>query len=87
MVIDGEVDAMVGNYPVCVLSVLRHPDAGLSTIVSPFTFEPIGIGLPADAPLLTNLVENYLTLLEGTGLLEQLRVKWFADGSWLTQLP
>jgi polar amino acid transport system substrate-binding protein len=87
MVVDGEVDAMVGDFPGCVLSVLRHPDAGLSTIVSPYTFEPIGIGLPPDAPLLTNLIENYLTLLEGTGLLEQLRAKWFADGSWLAQLP
>jgi len=87
MVVDGEVDAMVGNYPVCVLSVLRHPGAGLSTIVSPFTYEPIGIGLPPNAPLLTNLVQNYLTILEGNGLLEKLREKWFADGSWLDQLP
>lgn len=87
MVIDGSVDALVADYPVCVLSVLRHPGAGLATIVSPFTFEPIGVALPPDSPLLTNLVQNYLTLLEGTGLLEQLREKWFSDGSWLAQLP
>jgi ABC-type amino acid transport substrate-binding protein len=87
LLLDGKVDALVADYPVCILSVLQHPGAGLATIVSPFTFEPIGVALPADAPLLTNLVENYLTLLEGTGLLEQLREKWFADGSWLSQLP
>jgi len=56
-------------------------------MVSPFTFEPIGAAVSADDALMANLVQNYLTTLEGTGLLEALRLKWFADGSWLDQLP
>jgi polar amino acid transport system substrate-binding protein len=87
MVIGGEVDALVADYPICVVSVLRNPGAGLQSVISPFTFEPIGIALPADDMLFVNLVQNYLKSLEGTGLLDQVRLKWFADPSWLLELP
>lgn len=86
-VIGDEVDALVADYPICVLSVLRHPDQGLATLVSPLTIEPIGIALPADDALLLNLVQNYVSALQLTGAMEALRSKWFDDGSWLTQLP
>ncbi len=54
--------------------------------MTPFTIEPLGIALPADAPLLVNLVENYLRSLENTGILTQLKAKWFSDGSWVSEL-
>ena len=87
MVIDDEVDALVADYPICALSVLRHPEAGLSMLTTPFTVEPLGIALPAEDPLFANLVENYLNTLDGTGLLTQLKAKWFSDGSWVSELP
>ena len=87
MVVDDEVDALFADYPVCVLSVLRNPNAGLASVVAPLSFEPIGIALPATDPLFVNLVQNYLTLLEGTGLLDGLRARWLQDPSWLAQLP
>jgi polar amino acid transport system substrate-binding protein len=77
----------VADYPICVLSVLRHPDQGLATLVTSLTIEPIGIALPANDALLVNLVQNYLNALEGTGALEALRARWFEDASWLDQLP
>ena len=86
MVIKDEVDALVADYPICVLSVLRNPNAGLAA-AKPLSLEPIGIALPAGDPLLVNLVENYLGALQATGLLEQLRKRWFDDASWLAQVP
>jgi polar amino acid transport system substrate-binding protein len=86
-VIDGRVDALVADFPICVISVFRNPDAGLISLSSPFNFEPIGIAMPANDPLFTNLVTNYVNLLEGTGLLEELRSRWFVDAAWLDQLP
>ncbi len=86
-VIDGNVDALVADFPICVISVFRNPDAGLISLSSPFNFEPIGIALPANDPLFTNLVQNYVNLLEGTGLLEELRARWFVDAAWLDELP
>ncbi len=87
MVIADEVDALVADFPICGLSVLRYPEAGLTTLATPFTLEPLGIALPADAPLFLNLVENYLNALENSGLLTQLKVKWFSNGAWLSELP
>lgn len=86
-VIGGKADALVADYPICVLSVLRHSDEGLATLMSPLTIEPIGIALPANDALLLNLVQNYLSALQATGVQEALRSKWFDDGSWLNQLP
>ncbi len=87
LVIDDKVDAMIADYPICVLSVWRNPEAGLSALMTPFTVEPLGIALPANAPLLVNLVENYLETLEYTGLLAQFKAKWLSDGAWVSELP
>jgi polar amino acid transport system substrate-binding protein len=86
-VMDGTVDAMVADFPICALTMLRYPDAGLATLSQPLTIEPIGIALPPGDSLLVNMVTNYLGALEGTGLLELLEKKWFEDGSWLLQVP
>jgi polar amino acid transport system substrate-binding protein len=86
LVLDDKVDAMIADFPICQLSILRHPEAELSTLLSPFTIEPLGIALPADDPLLVNLIQNYLNTLERTGLLTHFSAKWFSDGSWVGEL-
>ena len=86
-VIDDEVDGLVADYLACKLAVWRNSDAGLSAMMTPFTIEPLGIALPADDPLLLNLVQNYLNTLENTGLLTRFKAKWLSDGSWLAELP
>lgn len=83
MVLDGRANAMLADYPACVTALLKNPGQGLLSLAAPFTFEPIGIALPASDPLFVNLVENYLKSLEGTGLLDKLREKWFDDPQWL----
>lgn len=87
LVLDGKADALVADYPICVLSLLRHQGKGLATLVRPFTIEPIGIALPGDDPLAVNLVDNYLRALEGSGLLDALKARYLEDGSWLAELP
>ena len=86
-VLDDEVDGMVADYLACKLAVWRNRDAGLSVMMTPLTTEPLGIALPADDPLLLNLVQNYLNTLESTGLLTRFKAKWLSDGSWLAELP
>jgi polar amino acid transport system substrate-binding protein len=87
MVIDKRANAMVADFPICVLSVLRHPEAGLATLTQPLSIEPIGIALSPGDSLLLNMVENYLGALEAMGILEELEKKWFDDASWLIQVP
>jgi polar amino acid transport system substrate-binding protein len=86
MVIDGKADAMVGDFLACGLGIWRNPNAGLFTPPTPFTTEAIGIALPADDFLFVNLVQNYLTMLQQSGLLTQLQAKWLTEGSWLNDL-
>jgi polar amino acid transport system substrate-binding protein len=87
MVIDGKADALVADFPICALSQMRYPDAGLATLSEPLTIEPIGIALAPGDSLLVNMVTNYLSALDGIGLLDALEKKWFDDGAWLIQLP
>jgi polar amino acid transport system substrate-binding protein len=81
MVREGKVEAMVADHPICVVSVARYPEE-LFTIVSPFTYEPIGVVLPANDPLYINLVQNFFNTLEDSGALENLREAWFRKGDW-----
>jgi len=87
MVVDGRVDAMLADYPICVVSVWRFPDAGLISLISPLTREPIGIAVPAGDPLLVNWLENYLEYLDDTEVLDAMRERWFSRGAWLERLP
>ena len=86
MVLQDKVHAMIADYPICVVSVFRYPDAGLLSVVTPLTYEPLGIAVPANDPLLINWTENTLANLEGSGILDELKLKWFARGSWLKKL-
>jgi len=87
MVLKGKVDAMVADYPICVLTILRNPDQGLISVITPLSYEPIGIALPGNDPLMVNWMENYLTTLEESGLLDLLKERWVKDNSWLKKLP
>jgi polar amino acid transport system substrate-binding protein len=83
----GEVGAMVADFPICALSVMRFPEDGFATLSQPLTLEPMGVAMPPNDPLFVNMMENYLGALEGIGILELLEEKWFQDGSWLIQMP
>ena len=86
MVLKDKVQAMIADYPICVVSVFRYPEAGLLSVVTPLTYEPIGIAIPANDPLLMNWTRNTLNSIEASGNLDELRLKWFARGSWLDKL-
>jgi len=84
---EDEVDAMVADMPVCILTVLRYPDADFVTLEEPLTIEPIGIAVSREDRQFQNLLDNYLRVLEKTGVLNQLRKKWFEDSGWVAALP
>ena len=86
LVLDGKVQAMVADFPICNLSVFRYRDKGLTTLKSPLNYEPIGIALLPTDPLLLNWAQNFVTTMLNSGDLELLRQKWFDDASWMPQL-
>ena len=86
MVLDGKVQAMVADFPICNVSVFRYRDKGLTTLKSPLNYEPIGIAMLPTDPLLLNWAQNFVTTMLNSGELELLRQKWFEDASWMLQL-
>lgn len=86
MVLQDKAHAMIADYPICVVSVFRYPEAGLLSVVTQLTYEPIGIAIPANDPLLMNWTRNTLKNIEGSGILDELKLKWFAEGNWLKKL-
>ena len=85
-VLTNKVDAMVADYHVCVLSLLRHPDEGLVSLITPFTYEPLGIAIPPGDAQLINWMTNFLHTLRESDTLVKLKAKWIEDPSWLSQL-
>jgi ABC-type amino acid transport substrate-binding protein len=87
MVLQDQVHALVADYQICLVSLFRHPDQDLVSIITPFTYEPPGIALPAGDSHLINWVNNFLNTLKESGELDELRARWLKDGSWLNELP
>ena len=87
LLLTGRVDAMIADIPILKLSMLRYPDAGLGIIEPPLSIEPLGIAIGRDDKQFENLVRNYLSAFEKTGLIPRLRQKWFEDNSWIALLP
>jgi polar amino acid transport system substrate-binding protein len=86
MVLDGKVQAMVADFPICNVSVFRYRDKGLTTLKEPLNYEPIGIAMLPTDPLLLNWAQNFVAYLLNSGELEPLRQKWFENPSWVPQL-
>ena len=87
MLIDDKADIMVADMTQCILAVMRFPEAGLTTLDKPLTVEPIGIAISKDDPQFFNLVDNFLRAYEKTGVLTQLRKKWFEENAWIAAMP
>jgi polar amino acid transport system substrate-binding protein len=86
LVIQDKVDALMADYPICVFYTLRYRDKGLVSIITPLTYEPIGIALPPSDPLLMNWMENFLRTMKSSGRLEKLKKKWFTPGPWIDEV-
>jgi polar amino acid transport system substrate-binding protein len=87
MVLQDKVDALVSDYHACVVALLRHPNSGLVSVITPFTYEPLGIALPPGDAHLINWVENFLNTMDASDELAKLKFKWIEDASWLNMLP
>jgi polar amino acid transport system substrate-binding protein len=86
MVLNGDADAMIADFPICVVAAYRHKGSGLVPVVAPITYEPIGIAIPKGDAHLINWLENVLDGLRKAGVMEELKVKWFAAPTWVDQL-
>ena len=83
MVREDKAQAMVADFPICVVAVFRFPEAGFISVHTPLTYEPYGIALPPGDAHLLNWVENFLQTLEDGETLDFLYERWFGNGDWI----
>ena len=82
---EGHVDALLADHPFCLVSVYRYRDE-LATLDTPFTFEPLGIALPPNDPLLVNWTQNELADLDDSGSIYDMMYSWFEEDDWVGRL-
>jgi len=82
----GKVDALLADHPFCRVAVYRYKNDHLETLETPFTFEPLGIALPPNDPLLINWTQNALADLDDSGAIFDTMYNWFEEDSWVEQL-
>ena len=82
----GKVDALLADHPFCMVTVYRYKNEHLETLENPFTFEPLGIALPPNDPLLMNWTQNTLADLDDSGAILDIMYKWFEEDTWVDQL-
>jgi len=86
LVLQDKVHALVADYPICVVALLRYPDAGFVSIHTTLTYEPYGIALPLNDAHMLNWVGNFLGIIEGSGQMQHLKDKWFKSSAWLDKV-
>ncbi len=84
MVRDGSVDVLMADHPFCMVAVYRYSD--LVTLETPFTFEPLGVALPPNDPLLVNWMQNTLADLDDSGAVYEMMYRWFEEDDWMERL-
>jgi polar amino acid transport system substrate-binding protein len=86
MVANGDADAMIADFPICVVAAYRHRGSGLVAASTPITYEPIGIAIPKGDPHLVNWIENVLDGLQKSNVMTAMKIKWFSTPTWADQL-
>jgi polar amino acid transport system substrate-binding protein len=84
---EDKVQAMVADMPICQLTAYRYPEAGLTSLKNPLSWEPLGIAIPPNDLLLLNWLQNFLNTIEKDGSLGTMGDRWFKDNSWISRLP
>ena len=86
LLLDGQAHAMVADMPFCAAMAFRYADKDLVHLDVPFTFEPLGMAIAPGDPELANWLDNFLMVLKGRGVLDNMGDYWFRDPSWLNRL-
>jgi len=79
MVKNNQAGGVLTDYPVCLSTLKDNPDAGFVTLFSLLSYEPIGIALPANDPLLINWSEHFLQRMEALGIMDEISARWFGE--------
>ena len=81
MLLEGKVNGMVADMPILALTKQQHRNTEMHLVMPPLSTEPLGIAIARGDEQFENLLRNYLSVFEKTGLFLRLHKKWFEIGN------
>jgi polar amino acid transport system substrate-binding protein len=75
---EGKVQAFIVDKALVSTYAGKYPDTTFS-IMTPFTYEPIAMGIRKGDPDLLNWIDNFIEIISGDGRLALLEQKWMLD--------
>ena len=84
-VINGKADAMVYDMPFISIYAAQNKQKA-AAILTPFTYEPLGIAVKQGDVDILNFLNNFLTQTKGDGSYDRIYDKWFKSDTWLSQV-
>lgn len=82
-VIEGNADAYIADKARVAIYARSYPDNTLA-LLTPFTYEPIAIGVRKGDPDFLNWINNFIKIINGDGRLAMLEQKWMVDYVYTT---
>ncbi|WP_435235183.1 transporter substrate-binding domain-containing protein [Psychromonas sp. PT13] len=84
-VANGKADAMIYDMPFISIYAAQEKDK-VSSIIEPFTYEPLGWAVKQGDPDFLNFLNNFLRQSRGDGSYDRIYDKWFKSDTWLSQI-
>ncbi|MEJ2067981.1 MAG: transporter substrate-binding domain-containing protein [Deltaproteobacteria bacterium] len=75
---EGKAQAFIVDKALVATYAGKYPDTTFS-IMTPFTYEPIAMGMRKGDPDLMNWIDNFIEIISGDGRLALLEQKWMLD--------
>ena len=84
-VANGKADAMIYDMPFISIYAAQEKEK-ISSILEPFTYEPLGWAVKQGDPDILNFLNNFLRQSKGDGSYDRIYNKWFKSDAWLSQI-
>ena len=84
-VANGRADAWVYDMPFNVVFYAEQGEAKMVHLDTPFTFEPIAMGIKQGDPDFMNFLNNFLRQLKSDGRYDRIYNKWIKSTDWFAQ--
>jgi polar amino acid transport system substrate-binding protein len=85
-VIQGNADALIYDLPFCQVMQAQHGNGKTIFLNTPFTYEPLAMGIKKGDPDFLNFLNNFLRQYKYDGRYERSYNKWFKSSDWQDDL-
>ena len=85
-VLNGNADAFVYDFPICVTFMAQHGADKLVFLDEPFTYEPLAWAVRKGDPDFLNWLNNFLRQLKNDGRYERIYDKWIKTTDWIKEI-